>query len=289
MSVGDATTLPTPVVQALEAGPTVEEDVTIESMSTFLAEHHTYLAQTTFSQVTALCNKLRAECQSRLASQQAAHDTTVAEYSREVEELKRQLNVAQHSLRSMIGEKEGANLATATRFLQGKRALSKRTIFSAWFRWACAERAERVLTRVASQHHAKSVKARVVSAWARLIHGSKAVQAQRRADERLKLVSAEIVDRYEAELQRQRARVVELETQVVEGRRRRSLLEDELRRTLLKGMVAMNMEALSVFSSAAARDALDDPPLPRTAKPPEPSDFLSLIDHESAKPPPTTD
>lgn len=267
MSVGDAT----------------DDAVTIESVSTFLTEHHTYLAQTTLSQVTALCNKLRAECESRLATQQADHDRVVGEHAREVEELKRQLNVAQHSLRSMIGEKEGANWATATRFLQGKQALSKKTVFFAWVRWACAERAERVLTRVAAQHHAKAVKARVVSAWSRIVHGSRASQAQRRADERLKLVSAEIVDRYEAELQRQRTRVNDLEAQVVEGRRRRSLLEDELRRTLLKGMVAMNMEALNVFSSAAARDALDDPPLPRTVKPPEPSDFLGLIDGKATK------
>ena len=74
-----------------------------------------------------------------------------------------------------------------------------------------------------------------------------------------------------------RRRVAELEAEVVDGRRRRKILEDELRRTLLKGMVTMNMEALSVFSSAAAADEkaarrvpaadLPDPPLMSAPEP----------------------
>jgi len=75
-----------------------------------------------------------------------------------------------------------------------------------------------------------------------------------------------------------RSRITLLQDEVVDGRRRRKILEDELRRTLLKGMVTMNMEALSIFSSAAATDATiardvgvsllyDAEPVPRASAP----------------------
>ena len=110
------------------------------------------------------------------------------------------------------------------------------------------------------------------------LYGSHSARAQARADQKLKNVTNEIVGRYESELDKLRSRITLLQDEVVDGRRRRKILEDELRRTLLKGMVTMNMEALSIFSSAAATDAniardvgvnllYDQEPVPRVAPP----------------------
>ena len=71
---------------------------------------------------------------------------------------------------------------------------------------------------------------------------------------------------------------------VVDGRRRRKILEDELRRTLLKGMVTMNMEALSVFSSAAAADEKAARRVPAADRPDPP--LMSAPEPRSGEPPP---
>jgi len=78
-------------------------------------------------------------------------------------------------------------------------------------------------------------------------------------DLRLRKVTSEIVARYEAEMEPLRARVKALEAEVVDGRRRKKVMEDELRRTLLKGMVHVNMEALNIFHNNAVDDTAHVP------------------------------
>lgn len=263
------------------------------------------------TKIAAMRAEVTATFEQRLSDQASAHRREVVLLGEENSELRRQLTLAQHSLTALVGEKESSNWTTATRFLMGKQALSKKNIFTAWRRRAASEKADRLLCHIAVKRFSHHLKTRVLIAWYRFVHGTKAEQFAERANGRLKIVTSEIVARYESELDKLKAQIQVLETQVIEGRRRRVVLEDELRRTLLKGMVSflfivmlsiasrflhsrciqvtMNLETLNIFSSAAASDVglptaaiLDDScPVPR-ADPPNPETIRLLTEQQRA-------
>mmetsp|Transcript_19054 Transcript_19054/g.24695 ORF Transcript_19054/g.24695 Transcript_19054/m.24695 type:complete len:372 (+) Transcript_19054:32-1147(+) len=233
----------------------INED-TLGSFSRFLTEQHTYLAQSTLGMVESMRAEIAAEYEERLVKRETEHETEIASLENALNDSQRQLSIAQHSLERILGDRETVNWSTASRFLAGKEALNKKTVFYAWFKEAFTAKAERLLCRVADKRYFRSILSRVMSAWIRFIFGSKDDRVHRRAEARLKSVSSQIITRYEAELEKLRSIISTLKAQVQDGHRRRCLLEDELRRTLLKGMVSMNMEALSIFSTNAADDRL---------------------------------
>lgn len=239
----------------------VEESISMESIETFLNEHHAYLVEKTMSQVSALKSEMSRDFEHRAAERDAEHLAVVTKLREDNAELKRQLNLAQHSLTALVGEKESSNWTAATRFLRGKLAVSKKNVFVAWWKQSIHGKAERLLSHVATKRHAKHLESKVLHAWYRHVHGSRTGRFADRANARLKAVTSDIISRYEIELDKLRAIIKAQEEQVLEGRRRRCALEDELRRTLLKGMVTMNLETLSIFSSAAANDP--PPPSPQ--------------------------
>lgn len=71
----------------------------------------------------------------------------------------------------------------------------------------------------------------------------------------LKKTAEEIVKRYDSRILTLETQLQMAQQEVLEGHRRRQHLEDELRRTLLKGISAMNLEALSIFQTSASTDS----------------------------------
>ncbi|KAJ1445091.1 hypothetical protein M885DRAFT_626520 [Pelagophyceae sp. CCMP2097] len=268
-----------------------EDAAYVQSVDHFLTEHHEYLVRATMVQVAGLRQQMKDSHDGELRAVAAEVAQEKAANADELSGLRSQLALAHHSLDRLVGKQDGANWMTAVRFMNGKGALSKQTIFFRWMRLASSQKAERLLIHCASKFCARSAKARFLSGWARFVHGSRGERDAAAAKERLHGVTSEIVHRYEAELTRMRAQIAALQTEVGNGHRRRKILEDELRRTLLKGMVTMNMEALSIFSSAAATDAavsqavglrlsssFDHDPVPRQG-PPTQSQFAPSFDH----------
>ena len=267
-SVDDAPALvePTPEDQMphMMAGPPTE--VTLNGISNFLAEHHTYLAQNTMAMIAAMRAEMAEDCERRLTAQEQAHAWTLAENQATIAEQQRQLAIAQHSLERMIGDREGASWTNAIRFRNGKQALTKKAIFHAWFKEAFTSKADRLLTHVATKIHERNLTQRVLSAWIRFVWGSKENRQAKAAQSQLKAVTSEIIARYEAELEKHRSYIDKLKHDIIDGKRQRSVLKDELRRTLLKGMVTMNMEALTIFNQDEL--PLDSSPFDSRSPPP---------------------
>ena len=228
------------------AGPPTE--VTLNGISNFLAEHHTYLAQNTMAMIAAMRAELFEESERRLREQEQAHAWTLAENQATIAEQQRQLAIAQHSLERLIGDRESAGRANAKRFYESRRTLRKKTILHAWHKEAFRNKAERLLTHVLKKSYEKSLAKKALSAWIKFVFGSRENRHARNAEKQLKAVTSEIISRYESELDKKRTHIDSLKAALLEGRRRQSVLKDELRRTLLKGMVTMNMEALTIFS-----------------------------------------
>lgn len=257
----------------------VYDDEALQGVGTFLTEHHQYMAVQTMEKIAGMQKQLVASFEAQGRARDEAHAREVADLREANESLKHQLDLLRHSMGGLVRDSESASWTAAQRHLAGKKALNKQNIFLSWVRVAATDKADRLLTHLAVALCKRNVKAKCLGAWHRYVHGSHSARAQARAEQKLKNVTSEIVGRYESELDKLRARVTLLQDEVVDGRRRRKILEDELRRTLLKGMVTMNMEALSIFSSAAATDetiARDvgvnllydaEPPLPRAAPP----------------------
>ena len=133
-------------------------------------------------------------------------------------------------------------------------SISVRKIFTVWFKYSMMMKSERQLSHVADRVAKRRLAARVLTAWDRVARGYSRNKLERAAERKLETVTKEIINRYETEVQKLRSQIGLLQQEILDGHRRRQILEDELRRTLLKGMAAMNMEALSIFSTAAATD-----------------------------------
>ncbi|CAM9811510.1 unnamed protein product [Scytosiphon promiscuus] len=115
-------------------------------------------------------------------------------------------------------------------------------------------RAERAKNASAGDHARRKLISRTLNAWreeARLrIDG----RGRKAADLKLHAISKEIVGRYEAELSRTRAALDEAMSQIALEKARQREMEEGMRRTLLRGMSAMNMEAMRLMTEAS-RDA----------------------------------
>ena len=256
----------------------VVDDDSLASMGSFLTEHHNYLATSTMAQIATMQKTLVQAFTAEREASEVKHREELMASREETASARAQLGMLQHSYTKMMGEQESISWTSASRHLKGKKALNKQNVFLSWVRIAASQKSERLLMHVAAALHVRNNKSRILTAWHRYVHGSHSARAKARAEQKLKEVTAEIVGRYEEELVAMRSRITLLQDEVVDGRRRRKVLEDELRRTLLKGMVTMNMEALSIFSSAAATDATiardvgvsllyDAEPVPRASAP----------------------
>tara|TARA_B110000305_G_scaffold89912_1_gene101401 strand:- start:892 stop:1221 length:330 start_codon:yes stop_codon:yes gene_type:complete len=71
---------------------------------------------------------------------------------------------------------------------------------------------------------------------------------------KLETVTREIITRYENELEKLRSGLKDAHVEIARGHVQRQQLEEKMRRTFLKGMTAMNMEALELFNKAAQND-----------------------------------
>lgn len=65
---------------------------------------------------------------------------------------------------------------------------------------------------------------------------------------KLKVILKEVISRYEMELQRLQIELGEARSEIDRGVAERTKLEENTKRLLLRGMMAMNVDALTLFS-----------------------------------------
>jgi centrosomal protein POC5 len=97
--------------------------------------------------------------------------------------------------------------------------------------------------------------AKSMQMWVKATSETKAERENAMHDAKLETVTREIITRYEAELEKLRSGIKAAHEEIARGHVQRQQLEEKMRRTFLKGMTAMNMEALELFNKAAQSDA----------------------------------
>ncbi|CAM9188086.1 unnamed protein product [Ectocarpus sp. 4 AP-2014] len=170
-------------------------------------------------------------------------------------------------------EAEVARLRSANTALEGKAevfaerlsALHARThggshlarCLCAWRGEAVRMRAERSKNVTAGDHARRKLMSRTLGAWRGETRQRINSRGRKEADLKLHAISKEIIGRYETELSSTRAALDDAISQIALEKARQREMEEGMRRTLLRGMSAMNMEAMRLMTEAS-RDAGED-------------------------------
>lgn len=198
-----------------------------------------------------LCSRFEAE-KDELKAEIAVQADEIADMRAELTKMKMDkagnkdtLDMIQDKLAVTFGA--GAS-ATKTKHLHTR-------IFLHWRAYAQGKAGETKLIHVACGIYGRKLKGRVMNAWASYFTGTSRDKERQGSQALMKKTAEEIVSRYDNRLHTLEAQLAAAQLEVVEGHRRRQHLEDELRRTLLKGINAMNLQALNIFQSAADVDS----------------------------------
>mmetsp|Transcript_86904 Transcript_86904/g.168329 ORF Transcript_86904/g.168329 Transcript_86904/m.168329 type:complete len:339 (+) Transcript_86904:3-1019(+) len=128
-------------------------------------------------------------------------------------------------------------------------------IFLHWRAYSHRKAGKNKLSHIALTIHGHRLKGRVMNAWISYFTGCSRDKERQGSQALMKKTAEEIVKRYDNRIQTLESQLAAAQIEVVEGHRRRQHLEDELRRTLLKGINAMNLQALNIFQNAADVDS----------------------------------
>ena len=127
----------------------------------------------------------------------------------------------------------------------------------------------RKLEKMAAKWVRKNRLIKCMGIWVHNANESRKEKDDAMHNAKLETVTREIITRYENELEKLRTGMKEAHVEIARGHVQRQQLEEKMRRTFLKGMTAMNMEALELFNKAAQNDASfmnagSMPPVPPT-------------------------
>jgi hypothetical protein len=152
----------------------------------------------------------------------------------------------------------------------GDRSINK--VYTAWKDIAFENNRSRQLEHVAHGLYQKGLKSKAFSALVRLFARNAIQREKNKAVAEHELVTRKIIEKYEVNLAKSRAENAEAHRVAGMEQLRRQQLEEDLRRTFLKNMTNMNMEALQLFShqKPAAPGPENNEATPRSAGPPVP-------------------
>jgi len=162
----------------------------------------------------------------------------------------------------------------------GDRAVGR--VYREWKDFTFENNRSRQLEHVAHGLYEKGLKSKAFSTFVRLFARNAIQREKNKAVAEHEAVTRKIIEKYEVTLGRMRAENAEAHRTAGLEQLRRQQLEEDLRRTFLKNMTAMNMEALQLFSHNAEITA--SPGVPTQP------DFGGATDMEQtprATPPPT--
>ena len=127
-------------------------------------------------------------------------------------------------------------------------------IIKKWNAYSKEKKVEKKTDNIAMLWSKKHKTQKMFQAWVHFTLDSKKERTGEMHDAKLETVTREIITRYESELAKLRVNLKEAHQEIARGHVQRNQLEEKMRRTFLKGMTAMNMEALQLFNQAAVNN-----------------------------------
>ena len=135
------------------------------------------------------------------------------------------------------------------------RGPSALNCLKSWKKYCTDQRNNRKMEKIAMKWSRKNGLVKAMQIWAHNTAESRKEKDDAMHNAKLETVTREIITRYENELEKLRTGIKEAHIEIARGHVQRQQLEEKMRRTFLKGMTAMNMEALELFNKAAQNDA----------------------------------
>lgn len=125
-----------------------------------------------------------------------------------------------------------------------------KSIMMAWRQYVTSKKRIKRLEHRANKKIRLHVKKKYFLRWTRF----NVINLKKRNEMKLETITKEIISRYETELQNIRGNLLEAQEEIAEDHTTRQNLENKMRRTLLQGMTAMNMQTLNIFNEASNID-----------------------------------
>lgn len=165
------------------------------------------------------------------------------------------------------------------RIFSGDTALGK--AYTQWKDIAFENKRSSQLEHVARGLYEKGLKSKAFSTFVRLFARNAIDREKKKAVAEHEKTTRTIIEKYEITLARMRTENAEAHQVAQLEQLRRQQLEEDLRRTFLKNMTTMNMEALQLFSHTKPQEVQTGPPM-------TPQVMADLGDESPrARPPPT--
>ncbi|KAJ3173828.1 Centrosomal protein poc5 [Geranomyces variabilis] len=176
-------------------------------------------------------------------------------------------------------------------YLARKRIASTQGLFFArWrLRYADTHRA-RLSTRIASTHHTRHLTRRILHAWKELAGTSWRKTVERRVKMEAEKAMEALASNYDKRIEQLDDKLADAHSRLHESERARAAQAEELKKAFMRGVCALNMEAMSMFRPPLVGDAHNvPPPLPTADEydPPAPAAAQSQsARYEKYDPPP---
>lgn len=187
-------------------------------------------------------------------------------YQSQIEELQERLRTTDGDHQNLSDRYEHVCVQVAAGRSTLKRLSNRQpcyeTALMTWRDYQQRYRRYRRSQNVGKQMHTRRTLAKAFAHLKNAAHRSVLKSQSKKSEEQLHAVSKDLITRYEARIQELTTLLHASEARCLAVQRSRAQLEEDLRRTFLKGMSVMNLEALTLFQSSKA--ALQQQPQQRS-------------------------
>ncbi|XP_053336443.1 centrosomal protein POC5 [Clarias gariepinus] len=186
------------------------------------------------------------------------HAAHIAGINAEMDSLKDLLNTYQIS-----NQRKDEVIMNLTRAVDRQRErLELMRNFTQWRLQHCAAKEEAQASRLAEQHYQLQLKKKVWAAWHSLIERGWRERAERACRARAEEVCMQLSADYEAKLGEHVEALQKAQAEIQRLHRERERYEDSMKKAFMRGVCALNIEALSMFNTAdTGRQEHDAPSL----------------------------
>ncbi|KAF5906673.1 centrosomal protein POC5, partial [Clarias magur] len=185
------------------------------------------------------------------------HAAHIAGINAEMDGLKDLLNTYQIS-----NQRKDEVIVNLTRAVDRQRErLELMRNFTQWRLQHCAAKEEAQASRLAEQHYQLQLKKKVWAAWHSLIERGWRERAERACRARAEEVCMQLSADYDAKLGEHVEALQKAQAEIQRLHREKERYEDSMKKAFMRGVCALNIEALSMFNTAdTGRQEQDAPP-----------------------------
>lgn len=199
-------------------------------------------------QVEEIADTLRAKFEASQQEREVLHEIKITALRKQLVACQKNRGQAETNLAKTETKLSSRNDALARDFLLRRRG---RRLFSSWRDAASAQKRRASAVRRLIRRRRRRQLAASLARWSK----SAKTTAE---EERVAAILKEVISKYERELHRLREKLTAADQEVLEGIADRKRLEEQTRTLLLRGMAAMNLDALQLFSGRACEEPQDD-------------------------------